>query len=104
MNIIFLLQKEVVFYYFGSKLITWMVKIPIYNLRPNYHYKFIKQKFESTVKSFIEEGIEAFATSIGSSVKINIDDVKFESVHGGTGNYTNFVLVPPMKGLPATKN
>lgn len=88
----YLLQKDVAFYYFGSKFITWMVKIPVYNLRPSYHLKGIKQKFESKVKNFIEEDVEAFATAFGVSVKL--DDIKFESFHGGVGSIQILCLYP----------
>jgi len=92
------LQKEVAFYYFGPKVITWTVKLPGYNIRPSYRLKSIKQKFTSEVNAFLEEDISAFATSF--EVSVNLDDVKFESVHGLT-----LILSPyppsPLKGISA---
>ena len=97
-----LLQKEVAFYYFGSKYVTWTVKLPEYSLRPSYRFKSIKHKFPSGITTFIQEDVEGFAASFGVLVP-EIDDVRFESVYGSTGNYTNFILVPPMKGVAASK-
>ena len=34
---------------------------------------------------------------------MDTDEIKFEAVYGGVGKYNNFVLVPPMKGQPASK-
>ena len=39
--------------------------------------------------------------SFGATVEL--DDVKFESVYEGVGNDTNFVLIPTMKGMLASK-
>ena len=95
------MQKEVAFYYFGSKFITWTVKLPVYNIRPSYRFNSIKQKFSSEINTFLKEDILAFATSF--DVTANLDDVKFESVHGTPGVNANFVLVPPLKGMSASK-
>ena len=60
-----------------------------------------KQKFSSEINTFLKEDILAFATSF--DVTANLDDVKFESVHGTPGVNANFVLVPPLKGMSASK-
>lgn len=78
------------------------MKILGYNLRPNYRLKTIKQKFSSSIIAFIQEDIEAFASAFGISVP-QMDEIKFESVYGSAGNYDNFVLVPPVKGISASK-
>jgi len=64
----YILQKGVAFYYFGSKFITWTVKLPGYNIRPSYRLKSIKQIFTSEVNTFLEEDISVFVTSFEVSV------------------------------------
>lgn len=34
---------------------------------------------------------------------MNTDEIIFELIHGGMGKYTNFVLVIPIKRLPASR-
>ena len=76
--------------------------MPDYRLRPSYRVKTIKHKFTTAITSFIEEDIGGFAAD-AFGVSVETDKIKFESVYRGVRKYTNFVLVPPMKGQPASK-
>lgn len=58
----------------------------------------MKHEFTSAITIYIGEDIGGFADAF-----MNTDNITFESVYTDAGKYTNFVLVPPMKGLPPSE-
>ena len=71
------MQKEVTFYYFGTKFIKWKAKLPVYLLKPKLCFGTHQEKFSQEVATFVENDVLEFSSEISILSNLAIHMTKF---------------------------